>query len=59
VEILKPLTVTAKKVKNGYLIPNSPELDALHASEIIVQIIGVKSDSAQDKKSELKKSKTR
>lgn len=56
---MKPITVIAKKVKNGYLIPNSPELDALHASEIIVQIIGVKSDSAQDKKSELKKSKTR
>jgi len=55
---LKPINVTAKKVKNGYLIPDSPELDVLHGSEIIVKIIAEKSDSAPEKNFKLKKEKT-
>lgn len=55
---MKPINVTAKKVKNGYLIPDSPELDVLNGSEIIVKIIAEKSDSALEKNSELKKEKT-
>jgi len=45
-------------VKNGYLIPDSPELDVLHGSEIIVKIIAEKSDSAPEKNFKLKKEKT-
>jgi hypothetical protein len=56
---MKPINVTAKKVKNGYLIPNSPELDVLQGSEIIVKIIAEKGDSAPEKNSGLKKEKTR
>lgn len=55
---MKPINVTAKKVKNGYLIPDSPELDVLHGSEIIVKIIAEKSDSAPEKNFKLKKEKT-
>jgi len=41
---LKPINVTAKKVKNGYLIPDSPELEGIKGTEIIVKIISEKSD---------------
>jgi hypothetical protein len=51
---MKPIIVTAKRVKNGYLISNSPELDVLNAEEIIVEIIAEESDSAPEKNSELK-----
>jgi len=46
---LKPKNVTAKKVKNGYLIPDSPELEGIKGTEIIVKIISEKSDSASEK----------
>lgn len=42
--MLKPINVTAKKVKNGYLIPDSPELKGIKGTEIIVKIIAEKSD---------------
>ena len=41
---MKPINVTAKKVKNGYLIPDSPELEGIKGTEIIVKIISEKSD---------------
>ena len=56
---MKPINVIAKKVKNGYLIPDSPELDVLHGSEIIVKIIAEKSDPAPGKISDSGKDKTK
>jgi len=53
--VLKPISVIAKKVKNGYLIPDSPELDDLHGDEIIVKIISEKNDSPPENNSEVKK----
>jgi len=44
--VLKPISVIAKKVKNGYLIPDSPELENLDGSDIIVNIIAEKGDSS-------------
>ena len=52
---MKPINVTAKKVKNGYLIPDSPELEGLNGRDIIVKIIAEKSDSAPDKNLKVKK----
>ncbi len=52
---MKPISVTAKKVKNGYLIPDSPDLEGLNGREIIVKIIAEKSDSAPDKNLKVKK----
>ena len=43
---MKPISVIAKKVKNGYLIPDSPELENLDGSDIIVNIIAEKGDSS-------------
>ena len=45
---MKPINVTAKKVKNGYLIPDSPELEGIKGTEIIVKIISEKSDPAPE-----------
>ncbi len=52
---MKPISVTAKKVKNGYLIPDSPELEGLNGRDIIVKIIAEKSDPASDKSLKVKK----
>lgn len=52
---MKPISVVAKKVKNGYLIPDSPELNILKGNEIIVKIIAEKSDSASEKNIKEKK----
>jgi hypothetical protein len=52
---MKPISVTAKKVKNGYLIPDSPDLEGLHGRDIIVKIIAEKSDSVSDSNSKVKK----
>jgi len=52
---MKPISVTAKKVKNGYLIPDSPELEGLNGREIIVKIIAEKSDPVPDKNLKVKK----
>ena len=46
---MKTINVIAKKVKNGYLIPDSPELDFLQGSEIIVKIIADKKDISSEK----------
>ncbi|MFA5519964.1 MAG: hypothetical protein WDA74_11975 [Spirochaetota bacterium] len=53
---MKPISVVAKKVKDGYLIPDSPELEGIKSTEIIVKIISKKSDSASEKIIKEKKS---
>lgn len=53
---MKPISVIAKKVKNGYLIPDSPELEGIKSTEIIVKIISKKSNSASEKIIKEKKS---
>ena len=56
---MKPINVTAKKVKNGYLIPNSPDLEGLNGSELIVNIIAVKSDPVLERNVKTKKETTK
>jgi len=57
--MLKPISVIAKKVKNGYLIPNSPELEVFNGKEIIVEIIGEKNNPASEKNIKAKKEKAK